>query len=25
MRSGRIIIEETIEQMKARDSFWDFF
>jgi branched-chain amino acid transport system ATP-binding protein len=25
MRSGRIVIEETIEQMKARDSFWDFF
>ncbi len=25
MRSGRIILEETVEQMKARDSYWDLF
>lgn len=25
MRSGRIVIEETIEQMTSRDSYWDFF
>ena len=25
MRSGRIILEETAEQMKARDSYWDLF
>ena len=25
MRGGRIILEETVEQMKARDSYWDLF
>ena len=25
MRSGRVILEETAEQMKARDSYWDLF
>ena len=25
MRSGRVILEETVEQMKARDSYWDLF
>ena len=25
MRSGRLILEETVEQMKARDSYWDLF
>ena len=25
MRSGRIILEETAEQMKQRDSYWDLF
>jgi branched-chain amino acid transport system ATP-binding protein len=25
MRSGRIILEETAEQMRARDSYWDLF
>ena len=25
MRSGRIILEETVEQMKARSSYWDLF
>ena len=25
MRSGRIILEETAEQMRQRDSFWDLF
>jgi branched-chain amino acid transport system ATP-binding protein len=25
MRSGRIILEETVEQMRARDSYWDLF
>jgi branched-chain amino acid transport system ATP-binding protein len=25
MRSGRIILEETVEQMRQRDSFWDLF
>jgi branched-chain amino acid transport system ATP-binding protein len=25
LRSGRIILEETAEQMKARDSYWDLF
>ena len=25
MRSGRIILEETVDQMKARDSYWDLF
>jgi branched-chain amino acid transport system ATP-binding protein len=25
MRSGRVILEETIEQMNARDSYWDLF
>jgi len=25
MRSGRVVLEETIEQMRARDSYWDFF
>jgi branched-chain amino acid transport system ATP-binding protein len=25
MRSGRVLLEETAEQMKARDSYWDLF
>ena len=25
MRSGRVIVEETVEQMRARDSYWDLF
>ena len=25
MRSGRVILEETTEQMRARDSYWDLF
>ena len=25
MRSGRVILEETVEQMRARDSYWDLF
>jgi branched-chain amino acid transport system ATP-binding protein len=25
MRSGRIILQETVEQMRARDSYWDLF
>jgi len=25
MRSGRIILEETVAQMRARDSYWDLF
>jgi branched-chain amino acid transport system ATP-binding protein len=25
MRSGRIILEETVEQMRKRDSYWDLF
>ncbi len=25
MRSGRMILEETAEQMRARDSYWDLF
>ena len=25
MRAGRVILEETVEQMKARDSYWDLF
>jgi branched-chain amino acid transport system ATP-binding protein len=25
MRSGRVILEETSEQMRARDSYWDLF
>ena len=25
MRSGRILLEETVEQMRARDSYWDLF
>jgi branched-chain amino acid transport system ATP-binding protein len=25
MRSGRVILEETAEQMQARDSYWDLF
>lgn len=25
MRSGRIILEETVEQMRARESYWDLF
>ena len=25
MRSGRVLLEETVEQMKARDSYWDLF
>jgi branched-chain amino acid transport system ATP-binding protein len=25
MRSGRIILEETADQMRARDSYWDLF
>ena len=25
MRSGRVILEETAEQMRARDSYWDLF
>jgi branched-chain amino acid transport system ATP-binding protein len=25
MRSGRILLEETVEQMKARESYWDLF
>jgi branched-chain amino acid transport system ATP-binding protein len=25
MRSGRIILEETVDQMRARDSYWDLF
>jgi branched-chain amino acid transport system ATP-binding protein len=25
MRSGRVILEETVEQMRARDSFWELF
>ena len=25
MRSGRVILEETREQMLARDSYWDLF
>jgi len=25
MRSGRLILEETAEQMRARDSYWDLF
>jgi branched-chain amino acid transport system ATP-binding protein len=25
MRSGRIILEETVEQMRQRDSYWDLF
>ena len=25
MRSGRVLLEETVEQMRARDSYWDLF
>lgn len=25
MRSGRVILEETVEQMNARESYWDLF
>ncbi len=25
MRSGRVILEESVEQMRARDSYWDLF
>jgi branched-chain amino acid transport system ATP-binding protein len=25
MRSGRVILEETVEQMRERDSYWDLF
>lgn len=25
MRSGRVILEETVEQMRARDNYWDLF
>lgn len=25
MRSGRVLLEETVEQMKARESYWDLF
>jgi branched-chain amino acid transport system ATP-binding protein len=25
MRSGRVILEETVEQLRARDSYWDLF
>jgi branched-chain amino acid transport system ATP-binding protein len=25
MRSGRVILEETLEQMQARDTYWDLF
>jgi branched-chain amino acid transport system ATP-binding protein len=25
MRSGRIILDETVEQMRARESYWDLF
>jgi branched-chain amino acid transport system ATP-binding protein len=25
MRSGRVILEETVEQMRQRESFWDLF
>jgi branched-chain amino acid transport system ATP-binding protein len=25
MRSGRVILEETVEQMRGRDSYWDLF
>jgi branched-chain amino acid transport system ATP-binding protein len=25
MRSGRVIVEETADQMRARDSYWDLF
>jgi branched-chain amino acid transport system ATP-binding protein len=25
MRSGRVVLEETAAQMRARDSYWDFF
>jgi branched-chain amino acid transport system ATP-binding protein len=25
MRSGRVIVEETVAQMKSRDSYWDLF
>ncbi len=25
MRSGRVILHETVEEMRARDSYWDLF
>jgi branched-chain amino acid transport system ATP-binding protein len=25
MRSGRILLEETADEMRARDSYWDLF
>ena len=25
MRSGRVLLEETVDQMRARDSYWDLF
>jgi branched-chain amino acid transport system ATP-binding protein len=25
MRSGRVLLEESVEQMRARDSYWDLF
>jgi branched-chain amino acid transport system ATP-binding protein len=25
MRSGRVLLHETVEQMRARDSYWDLF
>ena len=25
MRSGRVILDDTVEQLKARDSYWDLF
>ncbi len=25
MRSGRVLLEETVEQMRARESYWDLF
>ena len=25
MRSGRIILEETADEMRQRDSYWDLF
>jgi branched-chain amino acid transport system ATP-binding protein len=25
MRSGRIVLEETVEQLRGRETFWDMF
>jgi branched-chain amino acid transport system ATP-binding protein len=25
IRSGRVILEESVEQMRARDQYWDLF